>query len=70
LGFTEADRVENIRRVGEVATTYGRRRTDCDRRLYFRHSERSVKWFVKLFDTGEFIEVFVDTPLAECERVT
>jgi len=67
LGFTEADRVENIRRVGEVAKLL------VDAGLIvivafispFRAERQLVR---KLFDTGEFIEVFVDTPLAECER--
>src|SRR6185503_19417676 len=66
LGFTEADRVENIRRVGEVAKLL------VDAGLIvivafispFRAERQLVR---KLFDTGEFIEVFVDTPLAECE---
>ena len=67
LGFTEADRVENIRRVAEVAKLL------VDAGLIVivafispfraeRHLARS------LFDPGEFIEVFVDTPLEECER--
>ena len=67
LGFTEADRVENIRRVGEVAKLL------VDAGLIvivafispFRAERQMVR---KLFDAREFIEVFVDTPLAECER--
>ncbi len=62
LGFTAADRVENIRRVGEVA----RLMTDvglivlCSFISPFRAERRLVR------DTaaeGEFIEIFVDTPL-------
>lgn len=67
LGFTEADRVENIRRVGEVA------RLMVDAGLIViasfispYTSERRMAR--KLFLEGEFIEVFVDTPLSECEQ--
>ncbi|SER64804.1 bifunctional enzyme CysN/CysC [Nitrosomonas sp. Nm51] len=67
LGFTEADRVENIRRVSEVA------RLMVDAGLIvlvsfispFRSERRVAR---DLFAAGEFIEVFVDTNLAECER--
>jgi bifunctional enzyme CysN/CysC len=67
LGFTEADRVENIRRVAEVA------RLLVDAGLIvvvaFISPYRAERQFARsLFDPGEFIEVFVDTPLAECER--
>jgi bifunctional enzyme CysN/CysC len=67
LGFTEADRVENIRRVGEVA------RLMVDAGLIvlvsfispYRAERRMAR---ELFAAGEFIEIFVDAPLAECER--
>ena len=67
LGFTEADRVENIRRVAEVAKLM------ADAGLIvlvsfispFRSERRMAR---ELFSDGEFIEVFVDTPLEECER--
>ena len=67
LGFTEADRVENIRRIAEVS------RLMVDAGLIvlvsfispFRSERRMAR---KLFAEGEFVEVFVDTPLAECER--
>jgi bifunctional enzyme CysN/CysC len=67
LGFTEADRVENIRRVAEVA------RLMVDAGLIvivafispFRAERRLAR---SLFEFGEFIEVFVDAPLEECER--
>ena len=67
LGFTEADRVENIRRVAEVA------RLMVDAGLIVLVSFISPftsdrKMARELFAPGEFIEVFVDTPLAECER--
>jgi bifunctional enzyme CysN/CysC len=67
LGFTEADRVENIRRVGEVAKLF------VDAGLVvivaFISPYRAEREFARsLFGPGEFIEVFVDTPLEECER--
>jgi bifunctional enzyme CysN/CysC len=65
LGFTEPDRVENIRRIGEVAKLM------LDAGLIvlcafispFRAERRMVR---ELLGSGEFIEVFVDTPLEEC----
>ncbi|HYX73830.1 MAG TPA: sulfate adenylyltransferase subunit CysN [Steroidobacteraceae bacterium] len=67
LGFTAQDRVENIRRVAEVA------RLMVDAGLIvlvsfispFRSERRMAR---ELFPAGEFFEVFVDTPLAEAER--
>jgi bifunctional enzyme CysN/CysC len=67
LGFTEADRIENIRRVGEVA------RLMADAGLIvltafispFRAEREMVR---KMLPKGEFIEVFVDTPLADAEK--
>ena len=66
LGFTDADRVENIRRVAEVA------RLMVDAGLIvlvsfispFRSERRMAR---ELFGEGEFIEVFVDTPLEVAE---
>lgn len=67
LGFTEADRVENIRRVAEVAKLM----TDAGLIVLVSFispfvSERDMAR--GLFAAGEFVEVFVDTPLDECER--
>jgi bifunctional enzyme CysN/CysC len=67
LGFTEADRAENIRRVAEVA------RLMVDAGLVvlvsFISPFRAERRFARsLFNEGEFVEVFVDTPLDECER--
>jgi bifunctional enzyme CysN/CysC len=60
LGFIEVDRVENIRRIGEVADD---RRQPCRALLvHFVVPRRMVR---DLMAEGEFIEVFVDTPLAE-----
>jgi bifunctional enzyme CysN/CysC len=66
LGFTDADRVENVRRVGEVAKLM------VDAGLIviasfispFRSERRSVR---ELVDENEFIEVFVDAPLEVVE---
>jgi bifunctional enzyme CysN/CysC len=67
LGFSDQDRVENIRRVAEVSKLM------VDAGLIvlvsfispFRAERRMAR---ELFDDGEFIEVFVDTPLEEAER--
>ncbi len=67
LGFTEADRVENIRRIGEVAKLM----TDAGLIVLtafispFRAERRMVRDMVP---AGEFVEIFVDTPLEEAER--
>ncbi len=65
LGFTDADRVENIRRIGEVA------RLMVDAGLIvtcsFISPFRSERQMVRdLVSEGEFIEVFVDAPLDVC----
>jgi bifunctional enzyme CysN/CysC len=67
LGFTDADRVENIRRVGEVA----RLMTDAGIIVIAAFispfsAERQMVRDMML--PGEFIEVYIDTPLAEAER--
>ena len=67
LGFTDEDRVENIRRVAEVA------RLMADAGLIvlvsfispFRAERRMAR---ELLAEGEFVEVFVDTPFEECAR--
>ncbi len=67
LGFTDADRVENIRRVGEVAKLM----TDAGLIVItafispFRAEREMVR---QMIAQGEFIEVHIDTPLAEAER--
>ena len=66
LGFTDADRIENIRRVGEVAKLM------ADAGLVviaafispFRAERRMVR---EMLPPGEFIEVHIDTPLADAE---
>jgi bifunctional enzyme CysN/CysC len=67
LGFTNADRVENVRRVGEVA----RLMTDAGLIVItaFISPFRAERQMVRdMIVAGEFIEVFVDTPLAEAEK--
>ena len=67
LGFTDADRVENIRRVAEVSKLM------VDAGLIvlvsfispFRSERRLAR---ELMQPGEFYEVFVDTPIEEAER--
>jgi bifunctional enzyme CysN/CysC len=66
LGFTDADRVENIRRVAEVA------RLMADSGLIvlvsFISPFRSERQLARsLMNEGEFIEVFIDAPLDVCE---
>ncbi|MBG51242.1 MAG: sulfate adenylyltransferase subunit CysN [Alphaproteobacteria bacterium] len=66
LGFTDADRVENIRRVGEAAKLM----VDAGLLVLVSFispfiSERRLAR--RLVDDGEFIEVFVNTPLELCE---
>ena len=65
LGFTEVDRVENIRRVGEVARlmTEAGLVVLCAFISPFRAERRMVR---ELVEHGEFIEVFVDTPIEQC----
>ena len=67
LGFTDVDRVENVRRVVEVAQLF------VDAGLIvlvsfispFRSERRLAR---ERMEEGEFIEIFVDAPLSECER--
>ncbi|VWX58505.1 sulfate adenylyltransferase subunit CysN [Sphingorhabdus sp. 109] len=67
LGFTEADRIENIRRVGEVAKLM----TDAGLIVLtafispFRAERQMVR---EMLSDGEFIEIFVDTPLEVAEQ--
>ncbi len=67
LGFTDADRVENIRRVAETAKLM------VDAGLIvlvsfispFASERRMAR---ELFDPGEFLEIYISTPIEECER--
>ena len=67
LGFTEADRIENIRRIGEVAKLM----TDAGLIVItafispFQSERNMVR---ELIDASEFTEIFIDTPLHVAER--
>jgi adenylylsulfate kinase len=67
LGFSDYDRTENIRRIGEVAKLF----VDSGKVVTtafispFRSDRDQVR---ALFADGEFIEVFVQCPIEECER--
>ena len=67
LGFTAADRVENIRRVGEVAKLMLNSGLICITSFIspFESERNMVR---SLMSENEFIEVFVDTPLSVCEE--
>jgi len=67
LGFSEEDREENIRRIGEVAKLF------VDAGLIvltaFISPFRQDRYLVRgLVEKGEFIEIFIDTPIEECEK--
>jgi bifunctional enzyme CysN/CysC len=67
LGFTDADRVENIRRIGEVA----RLMTDAGLIVItaFISPFRAERQLVRdMMTEGEFIEIFIDTPLEVAEH--
>jgi len=65
LGFTEVDRVENIRRIGEVAKLMLEAGLIalCSFISPFAAERRMVR---ELVESGEFIEIFIDTPLEDC----
>jgi bifunctional enzyme CysN/CysC len=66
LGFTDADRVENMRRISETAKLF------VDAGLIvlvsfispFRTERKAAR---ELFDASEFVEIYMDTPLEICE---
>lgn len=67
LGFSEADRTENIRRIAEVAKLFvgnGTVTICCfvSPTLAIREQARAI------IGAADFVEVFIDTPLEECER--
>lgn len=67
LGFSDEDRAENIRRIGEVAKLFVDSGTIVTTAFIspFRSDRNQVR---SLFEEGEFIEIFVDCPIDECER--
>lgn len=67
LGFSPEDRTENIRRIGEVAKLFSD--TGIITIVAFISPYRSDRDRVRsILKEGEFIEVFVDCPIEECER--
>lgn len=67
LGFSDADRQENIRRVAEVARLF----VDAGILVitaFISPFQRDREIARELIGEGGFIEVFIDTPLEECER--
>ncbi|WP_442756474.1 adenylyl-sulfate kinase [Methylocystis sp. JAN1] len=67
LGFTDADRVENIRRVAEVAKLMNE--AGLIVLVSFISPFRSERQMAReMLPEGEFIEVYVDTPIEECAR--
>lgn len=67
LGFSEQDRIENIRRVGEVANLF------CDAGLvvvtaFISPFEKDRNMVREMAMEGQFVEVFIDAPLSVCEQ--
>ncbi|PHA03689.1 adenylyl-sulfate kinase [Bacillus pseudomycoides] len=67
LGFSEEDRTENIRRIGEVAKLFVDNGTIVLTAFIspFREDRQQVR---DILEQGEFIEVFVKCPIEECEK--
>jgi len=66
LGFSAEDRAENIRRIGEVAKLFASSGTIAITAFIspYRADRNAVR---ALLEPGEFIEIFMDTPIAICE---
>jgi adenylylsulfate kinase len=67
LGFSEEDRTENIRRIAEVAKLFVQNGMIClvsfiSPLIEMRNQARAI------ISDQDFVEVFIDTPLEECER--
>ncbi|MBM7838746.1 adenylylsulfate kinase [Alkalihalobacillus xiaoxiensis] len=67
LGFTDADRNENIRRIGEVSKLFVDAGTIVSTAFIspFQKDRDTVR---ALFEQGEFIEIYVNCSLEECEK--
>ncbi len=67
LGFSDEERVENIRRIGEVAKLFVDSGTIVLAAFIspFQNDRNQIR---ALVEEGEFIEVYIDTPLAICEQ--
>ncbi len=70
LGFSDEDRVENIRRIGAVAELFASAGVITLTAFVspFRADRDAVRRTVEQTRSGDFIEVFVDTPLEICEQ--
>ena len=70
LGFSREDRDTNILRIGFVAGEVVRHNgiVICAAISPFRDTRDAVRRMIESIAPGSFIEVFVDTPIAECER--
>ena len=67
LGFSEADRVENIRRIAEVSKLFVE--AGLIVLVSFLSPYRNERMLARdCVETGEFLEIFVDTPVDECRR--
>src|ERR1700722_12228792 len=66
LGFSERDRHENIRRIGEVAKLFANAGFICIAAFISPHRAKRLVAH-KIMDDGQFIEIFVNAPLAVCE---
>jgi len=67
LGFSDEDRVENIRRIGEVSKLF----VDAGimaLTAFISPFEKDREMVRNLVQDGEFIEIFIDTPLETCEQ--
>ena len=67
LTFSDKDRVENIRRIGEVSNLF----VDAGilvSTAFISPFESDRKMVRDLVPTGQFIEIFIDTPLEVCEQ--
>lgn len=67
LGFSDEDRVENIRRISEVSKLFLDAGTIVST-AFISPFESDRAQAAKLLEEGEFIEVFVDTPIEVCEQ--
>ncbi len=67
LGFSPEDRVENIRRIGEIAKLY--RETGVINLIAFISPYREERELARsLSNDGDFLEIFVDCPVEICEK--
>ena len=67
LGFSEEDREENIRRIGEVSKLFADAGVVCLSAFVspYRRDRDAIR---ELVEDGEFVEVFVDAPVEVCEE--